>query len=123
MPVVSPKLSTPPSADMRRRLVDAGDAQNRAAAYLRATVLEAMADGVSIREVSVLADLSTNTVQRWKKEAGLMNAPIRQEIEDCAEPNPSWPEDPSRCTQPFGHDGPHISVGHSQTLTWEGEQR
>lgn len=71
MLVVSPKLSTPPTADMRRRLVDAGDAQRKAAEELRAAVVDASREGVSVREVSVLADISTNTVQRWKKEAGL----------------------------------------------------
>lgn len=71
MRLVSPKLSTPPTADMRRSLVEAGDGQRKAAQALQAAVVDALRAGVSIREVSALADISTNTVQRWKKEAGL----------------------------------------------------
>lgn len=71
MAAVSPKLSTPPTADMRRRLVDAGNAQAKAADELHAAVIEAAKAGVSVREIAALADISTNTVQRWRKEAGL----------------------------------------------------
>lgn len=71
MAVVSPKLSTPPTTEMRKALVTAGDRQRKAAAELRSVVTDALQSGVSIREVSVLADISTNTVQRWKREAGL----------------------------------------------------
>lgn len=71
MNLVSPKLSTPPTVEMRKRLVSAGDYQRKASIELREAVLDALRSGVSIREVSVLADISTNTVQRWKKETGL----------------------------------------------------
>jgi transposase-like protein len=66
MTLVSPKLSTPPPAGLRRRLVDAGNASKRADEELRASVAQAISDGVSVREIAALADISTNTVQRWK---------------------------------------------------------
>lgn len=71
MPSVNPKLSTPPTPSMRRLLVDAGDGARKADAELRQSVKEALSAGVSVREVAALTDISTNTVQRWKKEAGL----------------------------------------------------
>ncbi len=71
MATVSPKLSTTPSIEMRRRLVAAGDAQRTAAEELQAAVLDATRAGVSVREIAALADISTNTVQRWRKAAGL----------------------------------------------------
>lgn len=66
MTVMSPKLSTPPPPGMRRRLVDAGVAARAADAELRESVAEAIQVGVSVREIAALADISTNTVQRWK---------------------------------------------------------
>jgi DNA invertase Pin-like site-specific DNA recombinase len=69
MTTVSPKLSSPPTPTMRRRLVDAGEAARKADAELRASVIDALDAGVSVREVAALTDISTNTVQRWKREA------------------------------------------------------
>jgi transposase len=54
---------------MRRRLVDAGEAARKADAELRASVIDAIDAGVSVREIAALTDISTNTVQRWKREA------------------------------------------------------
>lgn len=39
-------------------------------AFYRASVLRALAEGASFSEVSKATGLSTNTLQRWKREAG-----------------------------------------------------
>jgi DNA-directed RNA polymerase specialized sigma24 family protein len=69
MAAVTPRLSTEATHEQRMALMEAGQDVARAAVRQREVVLEAIRDGVSIREVAALANLSTNTVQRWKAEA------------------------------------------------------
>lgn len=42
----------------------------QAQAHYRAVVVQALREGASFSEVSRLTGLSTNTLQRWKREAG-----------------------------------------------------
>jgi len=52
-----------------KRLDGLAKSQANAAAAYRAEVLTVMADGASFSEVSKATGLSTNTLQRWKREA------------------------------------------------------
>jgi DNA-binding phage protein len=52
-----------------RQLARAADKRATAEADYRATVLAVMAAGGSFSEVAKATGLSTNTLQRWKKEA------------------------------------------------------
>jgi uncharacterized protein YerC len=53
----------------RRKIEKAAKAVDDAQATHRAAVLAAMEDGASFAEVSKATGLSTNTLQRWKREA------------------------------------------------------
>jgi len=52
-----------------KRLSGAAKRQVEADAEWRATVVAIMAEGGSFAEVSKVTGLSTNTLQRWKREA------------------------------------------------------
>lgn len=52
-----------------RRLALAASARDKAEAAYRAEVVAALHEG-SFSEVSKVTGLSTNTLQRWKREAG-----------------------------------------------------
>jgi uncharacterized protein YerC len=52
-----------------RRLTKAGEKREAADAAYRAEVLAVLAEGASFAEVSGATGLSTNTIQRWKREA------------------------------------------------------
>lgn len=70
---------TRPAATGRRRSAPATQAQQvrrtaRATSARKASVLAALRAGGSVRAVASDARLSTNTVQRWKREAGLSSA-------------------------------------------------
>lgn len=56
-------------ADRRKRLARLAEKANDAKAELRAEALQALADGGSFAWVSEVTGLSTNTLQRWKREA------------------------------------------------------
>jgi DNA-binding NarL/FixJ family response regulator len=66
MNLVSPKLSSKPTPERRRSLVKAAREYETAEVTRQAEVLAALSEGVAIREVAVLVNISTNTVQRWK---------------------------------------------------------
>ena len=53
-----------------QRLAESAQRRDQAAAAYRAEVLAVMAEGASFSAVSAATGLSTNTLQRWKKEAG-----------------------------------------------------
>lgn len=55
-------------ADRRKRLARLAEKADAAKADLRAEALRALADGGSFAWVSQVTGLSTNTLQRWKKE-------------------------------------------------------
>lgn len=55
--------------DQLRRLARAAEKREKADAEYRAEVLDVMAAGASFSEVAKATGLSTNTLQRWKKEA------------------------------------------------------
>lgn len=62
--------------DAQRRKIDkAAKACDDAQAIYRAVVLAAMAEGASFAEVSKATGLSTNTLQRWKRESTVGDAP------------------------------------------------
>ncbi|MGC4174329.1 helix-turn-helix domain-containing protein [Demequina sp.] len=71
--------SNPGTTSTRRREVPATQAQQlrrtaRGSRSRRAAVLAALRAGGSVRAVAAEAGVSTNTVQRWKHEAGLTGA-------------------------------------------------
>ena len=53
----------------RKRLVRLAEKADAAKADLRAEAVQALADGGSFAWVSEATGLSTNTLQRWKREA------------------------------------------------------
>lgn len=55
--------------DRRQALVEYAADAERAKSELRAAALRALADGGSFSWVSDVTGLSTNTLQRWKREA------------------------------------------------------
>lgn len=57
------------TAQQQRRLTRADERRDAAEAAYRAEVLAVMAEGASFAEVSKATGLSTNTLQRWKREA------------------------------------------------------
>lgn len=59
----------------RRKITKAAKAVDDAEVAYRAVVLAAMEDGASFAEVSKATGLSTNTLQRWKREAGVGTTP------------------------------------------------
>ena len=56
-------------AARRKRLVRAAEKASAAKDDLRAEAVQALADGGSFAWVSKATGLSTNTLQRWKREA------------------------------------------------------
>jgi transposase len=68
MTLVSPRLSSEPTPERRRLLVKAARDYEIAETKRQAEVMAALEEGVAIRAVAALADISTNTVQRWKKD-------------------------------------------------------
>lgn len=56
--------------DRRQALVEYAENAGRAKGELRAAALQALADGGSFAWVAEATGLSTNTLQRWKREAG-----------------------------------------------------
>lgn len=67
-PVARPLQSV--TDTQKRRLDRAGAKRETAESDYRATVLAVMAEGASFAEVSRATGLSTNTLQRWKRDAG-----------------------------------------------------
>lgn len=57
------------TAAQSRRLARAAEKRDAAEAAYRAEVLAVMAEGGSFAEVSKATGLSTNTLQRWKRDA------------------------------------------------------
>lgn len=57
------------TAEQQRRLDRAAEKRDAAETAYRAEVLAVMAEGGSFSEVSKATGLSTNTLQRWKREA------------------------------------------------------
>ena len=57
------------TAQQQRRLDRAAEKRTAAEDAYRAEVLAVMAEGGSFSEVSKATGLSTNTLQRWKREA------------------------------------------------------
>lgn len=57
------------SDDQARRLARAAARRVEAEQAYRAAVLAVMAEGASFAEVAKATGLSTNTLQRWKREA------------------------------------------------------
>ena len=57
------------TAAQLRRITRAAEKRDAAEAAYRAEVLAVMAEGGSFAEVSKATGLSTNTLQRWKREA------------------------------------------------------
>lgn len=53
-----------------RRLAKAAAKRDQAAEEYRAEVVKVLAEGGSFSEVANATGLSTNTLQRWKREAG-----------------------------------------------------
>lgn len=66
-PVARPRETL--SETTKVRLSAAKERRDRWEAHYRATVIAALEEG-SFAEVSKATGLSTNTLQRWKKEAG-----------------------------------------------------
>lgn len=58
------------SEQQRRLLARAGREREVADIKYRAAVVRTLAEGASFSEVSAFTGLSTNTLQRWKREAG-----------------------------------------------------
>lgn len=54
--------------DQQRRLAQSAEKRENAEADYRAEVLAVMAEGGSFAEVAKVTGLSTNTLQRWKRE-------------------------------------------------------
>lgn len=72
MATIRPMAPRPRGAltdDQRRKIDKAAAAAEKAEAAHRAAVLEVMAEGASFAEVSKATGLSTNTLQRWKRDA------------------------------------------------------
>lgn len=69
MTLVSPRLSSEPTPERRRSLVKAARDYEIAETNRQAEVMAALSEGVAIREVAALVNISTNTVQRWKNGA------------------------------------------------------
>jgi hypothetical protein len=77
------RAEVPPPLAERIRV--AKETLDQANGELRALVVQALRAGASVRECAAVADMSTNTIQRWKKEAGIVT-PVRKR------PIPSnWP--------------------------------
>lgn len=57
------------TAAQERRLTRAGEKAFNAEAAWRAEVVATLNEGASFAEVSKFTGLSTNTLQRWKREA------------------------------------------------------
>jgi hypothetical protein len=70
---VSPQQRGIVSPEHVNRIVKATATLELAEIALRAAVVEALQAGSSVREVAAVADLSTNTVQRWKADAGIVS--------------------------------------------------
>jgi DNA-binding NarL/FixJ family response regulator len=70
MTLVSPRLSSEPTPERRRSLVKAARDYEIAETNRQAEVVAALSEGVAIREVAALVNISTNTVQRWKSGVG-----------------------------------------------------
>jgi len=67
-----PRVSRPRGeldAARRKRLAKAAERADNAKADLRAEALRALADGGSFAWVAEVTGLSTNTLQRWKRDA------------------------------------------------------
>jgi uncharacterized protein YerC len=67
-----PRVSRPRGeldADRCKRLARLAEKADTAKADLRAEAVRALADGGSFAWVSEVTGLSTNTLQRWKREA------------------------------------------------------
>jgi DNA-binding NarL/FixJ family response regulator len=69
MTLVSPQLSSEPTPERRRSLVKAARDYEIAENNRQAEVMAALSEGVAIREIAALVNISTNTVQRWKNDA------------------------------------------------------
>ncbi len=65
-----PRLRGETTPAQRRAIASAADRADKANAAYRQVVLGALAEGASFAEVSKASGLSTNTLQRWKREAG-----------------------------------------------------
>lgn len=65
--VARPRGSLTPAQE--KRLAKAAERRAAAEAAYRAEVLAVMAEGASFAEVSKATGLSTNTLQRWKRES------------------------------------------------------
>ena len=65
--VPRPRGSLTPAQE--RRLTAAAEKRAKAENTYRAEVLAALAEGASFAEVAAFTGLSTNTLQRWKREA------------------------------------------------------
>lgn len=57
------------STSQQETIAKAKEVRDAARAYYRQTVLRLLAEGASFAEVSKATGLSTNTLQRWKREA------------------------------------------------------
>ena len=53
----------------RRRIEKAGKTLESSQSAYRAAVVDALVEGASFAEVAKATGLSTNTLQRWKREA------------------------------------------------------
>lgn len=71
----------PPAPRHIARIHAALTAREEAEAELRAAVVAALKGGGSIREVAIIAGMSTNTIQRWGREGGWPTAAQRLEWE------------------------------------------
>jgi len=54
--------------DYEARLAAAKEERDRADAQLKTAVADASEAGASVRELANFLDVSTNTIQRWKRE-------------------------------------------------------
>lgn len=73
MTATIPRVSRPRGSlnpAQQRRLTRAAEKRAAAEQAYRAEVLAVMAEGGSFAEVAKATGLSTNTMQRWKREAG-----------------------------------------------------
>lgn len=66
---MSPRPSGSLTSAQERRLTLAAERRAKAEATYRAEVVAALAEGASFSEVAAFTGLSTNTLQRWKREA------------------------------------------------------
>lgn len=66
---MSPRARGELNSRQRRRIENAAKALAASEAAYRAAVLDALAEGASFAEMSQATGLSTNTLQRWKREA------------------------------------------------------